>query len=237
MLLTKVNLKRRKVLQDSICDICKLKEETIAHVLWNCEIARETWACTKASTPVGVSDGWTFQDILWHMIILDQVEEARVAMVVTVAWVLWCNRNVTRTGGKKKSGREMAHWAATYLAKYTTATELPGPPTPTEVLRSLWEPPPGNWYKVNVDGALLTEHKSAGVSVIIRDSEGWVEAALSKRLEVPLGALEAEAKAFETGLLFAKDIGVHEIILEGDSMIMYRALSGLSNPPLSGNHS
>ena len=58
----------------------------------------------------------------------------------------------------------MAHWAAIYLlAGYTTATESPGPPTPKEVLRSLWEPPSGNWYKVNVDGALLTEHKSSGV--------------------------------------------------------------------------
>lgn len=115
----------------------------------------------------------------------------------------------------------MVHWAATYLAEYTTATESLGLSAPTEVLRSLWEPPPGNWYKVNVDGALLTEHKSARVGVNIRDSEGRVEAALSKIFEIPLGALEAEAKAFETGLLFAKDIGVREIILEGDSTIMY----------------
>ena len=104
LLPTKVNLKRRKILQDSICDICKLEEETTTHVLWNCEIARETWACTKVSTPVGVSDGWTFQDILWHMFILDHVEEARVAMVVTVAWVLWCNRNVIRTREKRSQG-------------------------------------------------------------------------------------------------------------------------------------
>ena len=104
LLPTKVNLKRRKILQDSICDICKFEEDTTTHVLWNCEIARETWTCTKVSTPVGVSDGWTFQDILWHMIILDHVEEARVAMVVTVAWVLWCNRNVIRTREKRSRG-------------------------------------------------------------------------------------------------------------------------------------
>lgn len=65
LLPTKANLKQRKVLQDPICDICKLEEETMAHVLWNCEIARETWACTKVSIPVGVSDGWSFQDLLW----------------------------------------------------------------------------------------------------------------------------------------------------------------------------
>lgn len=96
-----------------------------------------------------------------------------------------------------------------YLAEYIVAKESPGPPTPTEVLRSSWEPPPRNWYKVNVDGALLTNQKSAGVGVIIRDSESRVEVALSKKLGLPLGALEIEAKAFKTGILFAKDIGVH----------------------------
>lgn len=120
-----------------------------------------------------------------------------------------------------------------YLAEYIVAKESPGPPTPTEVLRSSWEPPPRNRYKVNVDGALLTNQKSAGVGVIIRDSEGRVEVALSKKLGLPLGALEIEAKAFKTNILFAKDIGVHNIILEGDSLIVYRALTGLSNPPLS----
>ena len=54
--------------------------------------------------------------------------------------------------------------------------------------------------------------------MVIRDDLGRVVAALSKRLNAPLGAVEAEAKAFETGLQFAKDIGVQDIILEGDSI-------------------
>ena len=55
------------------------------------------------------------------------------------------------------------------------------------------------------------------LGVIIRDDRGRVEAALSKKVWVPLGALEAEAKAFEVGLLLARDIGIQDIILEGDS--------------------
>lgn len=43
------------------------------------------------------------------MIIMDNVEAVRVAMVVTVVWALWCNRNVTRIGGEKKSRREMVY--------------------------------------------------------------------------------------------------------------------------------
>ena len=49
---------------------------------------------------------------------------------------------------------------------------------------------------------------------------------------VGIGAIEAEAKAFEMGLQFAKDVGVRDLILEGDSLNVYRAL-GLTSPPPS----
>ena len=45
--------------------------------------------------------------------------------------------------------------------------------------------------------------------------------------------MEAEAKAWEAGLLFAKDVGVHEVVLEGDSLVIYNALCGTSPPPSS----
>ena len=44
--------------------------------------------------------------------------------------------------------------------------------------------------------------------------------------------VEAEAKAFEAGVQFAKDICIQDFILEGDSVIVHRALADLS-PPLS----
>nr|POE66895.1 hypothetical protein CFP56_28318 [Quercus suber] len=49
----------------------------------------------------------------------------------------------------------------------------------------------------------------------------------------PLGAVEAEAKPFEVGLLSAKDIGIQEFVLEGDSTIIYKALCEISSPPSS----
>ena len=56
---------------------------------------------------------------------------------------------------------------------------------------------------------------------------------MSRKLHAPLSVVEAEAKATEMGLQFAKDIGVRDIILEGDSLNVYRALLGLSAPPPS----
>ena len=56
-----------------------------------------------------------------------------------------------------------------------------------------------------------------GIGVVVRDDQGHVAAAISKRINEPFGVMEVEAKAFEEGLLFAKDIGIQDFILEGDS--------------------
>ena len=75
------------------------------------------------------------------------------------------------------------------------------------------------------------KQKAAGVGVVIRDSEGRLEAALSRKIQLPLGAAEVEAKAVEVGLLFAKDVGVRDVVVEGDSTVVYNALCNCSRAP------
>ena len=83
---------------------------------------------------------------------------------------------------------------------------------------------------MNVDGAIFSDLKAVGLGAIIKDEKGCVVATLSRKIHTPLGVVEAEAKAVEMGLQFAKDIGVCDIILEGDSLNVYRALLGLLAP-------
>lgn len=63
-------------------------------------------------------------------------------------------------------------------------------------------------YKINVDGVVFSSQKQARIGVIIRDSQGNFIAGLSKKLNAPLGAIEAEAKAFEEGIVFAGEVGI-----------------------------
>ena len=83
---------------------------------------------------------------------------------------------------------------------------------------------------MNVDGAIFKERKESRVGVIIRDVNSLVVATMCKKFHAPLGPLEVEAKAFESSLQFAKDVGLQEFILEGDSLNVVRALQGLSPP-------
>ena len=80
-----------------------------------------------------------------------------------------------------------------------------------------WSPPPPGLCKVNVDAATFKDMRSTGIGIVIRDSLGQVAAILCRKLEAPLGPLEAESKAFEPGILFALSRGFTDVVLEGDS--------------------
>ena len=54
---------------------------------------------------------------------------------------------------------------------------------------------------------------------------------MSKKVLAPLGALDTKAKALEVGVQFAKDIGIQDFILESDSLVLYRAITRLVQPP------
>ena len=62
---TKVNLKRRKVLLEDLCDWCKVKPETVGHDLWGCLKVQEVWECSKLVLNIDRREDFSFMDILW----------------------------------------------------------------------------------------------------------------------------------------------------------------------------
>ena len=168
-------------------------------------------------------------DMMWYVVMEAQWEQSRVEKVIMVAWAIWTNRYESKNGGVKKNSWTLLQWSLDHLWKYQACSEVPIKPKTTIVLN--WITPTYDRYKINVDGAMFTSQKMAGVGVLIQDAKGRLIGACSKKIMAPLGAIEAESKAFEVGLQFAKDMFIQGFILEGDSQVLVNALKDLSPLP------
>ena len=110
------------------------------------------------------------------------------------------------------------------LEEFQAANELSTPPIVKETIK--WSPPALGLYKLNIDGAIFSQIKATGLGMVIRDDAGLVVAAMSKKISISLGPLEAEVKAMEAAIQFGIDIGVREVTFETDSLLLYNALQG-----------
>ena len=228
---TKVNLRFRHVLMDDVCEESGATAETFIHLFWECQRACETWASFKNFWVLVPTHFRSFMDFLWFVLMEADWSNEDSTMAVLLVWTPWTHRNEVRHGGMRKNGRELFLRCQHYMEEYWAALILPL--NHPQSLDSKWSPPQLPFYKVNVDGAVLGKQKKAGVGVVIRDHEGNFIAGLSKKFKAPLGAIAVEAKAFETGITFAKEVGILDFVLEGDSLTIVNALCKKTSAPSS----
>ncbi|KAL0011468.1 hypothetical protein SO802_006576 [Lithocarpus litseifolius] len=143
-----------------------------------------------------------FLDIVWPCEMTQSNDSNLLEMILMIAWGIWKNCNEVRHGGRRFITAEIAHQAKKLLEDFSAAQEAALHHQDTPPSTDRWIPPPSGWYK------------------------GRVVAAMSKKLELPLGPLEVEAKAMETAATFATDIGLQDVIFEGDSSMVCSALQG-----------
>ncbi|KAK7857021.1 putative ribonuclease h protein, partial [Quercus suber] len=233
ILATKMNLAKRKIAPSGMCELCGKEDETVSHLLWFCDHAKGVWTSSKLVFPFEISPSWSFLDVVENFMRWVDISSGLLEKVITVCWGIWKNRNVLRLGGKGQAGCTILRGAMHLVGEFHAANESKHENRAGEAPVVVWKPPSSGHYKVNTDGAVFSKRKQAGAGVIIRDGMGEVIAALSKKWNYPLGAVEAEAKALEAGINFARDVGVRDVEFETDSLEVYNAIQGLASPPIS----
>ncbi|KAF5458407.1 hypothetical protein F2P56_022435 [Juglans regia] len=95
-------------------------------------------------------------------------------------------------------------------------------PSPPMVIH--WQAPLVDWYKINWDGAVHKDKGLIGIGVVIRDRSGQVIATLRQKEKLYPDPLLAESYGALQAVKLAREIGLHQVILEGDSLQVTKAL-------------
>ena len=228
---TKANLFRRRITADNICEVCGNFEETTGHVLWHCHRAKEVWKETNLDMDKVMDKCPEFLDLLWYVWNVQKWLEEDVGLLVMTAWGIWTNWNEVNHGKSCKLASVLARRTKELLENYVMANHSTRPYK--ESVEATWQPPEPPWYKANMDGAVFSQQKEAGIGVVIRDHHGAVVAALSKKLKAPLGAIEVEEKAMEEAVSFAWEMGIQDCLFESDSLTVVNSMLRLTEPPSS----
>ena len=88
-----------------------------------------------------------------------------------------------------------------------------------------WHKPQVGWYKLNFDGATFPDMASVGLGVVARDSDGTVIASLLERITLPPIVENLEALVCRRAISFAIEIGLQDVVFEGDSKVVIKHLT------------
>ncbi|KAK9278236.1 hypothetical protein L1049_027798 [Liquidambar formosana] len=138
-------------------------------------------------------------------------------------WAIWHNRNLVVFEGVRKEPQYTAYVAQRYLAEFMAVQEggMAGPKGPSV----RWKPPAVGRFKLNADGALFKEASCVGFGVMVRDHEGQIIAAASKRKIGLFNVPYIEAMAIQFAAEFARDLDLRDVDLEGDNLEVIAALN------------
>ncbi|XP_035543096.1 uncharacterized protein LOC118346314 [Juglans regia] len=228
------NLKRRKVVKDSICLICKRESETSGHALWGCSSAQDVWC----QGPKKVQKFSFHSDLVFNIWaeLIGKLEPGDLNEVAATMRVIWARRNDVLHGKVFKHPQEVIGQARAELSLHEEAFQKEVDANYENMTRvHRWTKPAVGAFKVNWDAAVQSRLGRIGIGVLIRDHQGLVIGALRANRPLRGSAFDAEAYGLVLACVFCKEIGIRQFCLEGDSkQVVDQVIQGCPNWSLGG---
>ena len=147
-------------------------------------------------------------------------EDEDPSLLAYTTWMLWNCRNMARVNETQCPLNQVLQLAREWRKEFQTAQ--PVFPKQLHQKHTKWKPSDVGSFKVNYDGAIFKEQGRAGISVVICNSEGVVLASLSQQIPLPNIVAQVEALAARRAAEFTLEIGINQVVIEGDSKVIYK---------------
>lgn len=122
---TRENLRRHRVQVEPWCELCCQCRETVAHVLWECPLARNVWALCQGKVqkcPNTVQDFFSLFTML-----VDRFSRQEIEQWATVSWSIWSSRNkfcFEKFQRHSRTDFEGGYWFFTGVSAATECTSI-----------------------------------------------------------------------------------------------------------------
>ncbi|XP_022714604.1 uncharacterized protein LOC111274267 [Durio zibethinus] len=220
------NLVRRRVALKGNCPRSSTKEESLLHVIRDCNNVREVWHILGFKWDKEIYSALPLAE--WFDKVVDNFSQDRFETFLIAAWVIWSGRNEEFYGGKKLSAAQTATFVRSYREEFMNAQEKRDMGVQGGLV--IWRPPPSSSAKVNFDGSYNRDTGEGGIGLVVRDVDGTVLGTLSmKRIEIAYPWMIEGKVALEV-LKFARDLGLARILLERDALESILEKEGIKQP-------
>ncbi|KAK8545753.1 hypothetical protein V6N12_026575 [Hibiscus sabdariffa] len=218
------NLQRRRLVVINICPFCDSPGETVVHLMRDCAFCNQLLAVFNL-TPSHVLGEESWIDWLASFFLSLSANDRRLVLVIY--WFVWYSRNKLVHEGYKSSIYEIISFVSAFIREQDSICVLKGTTRPSVI--SHWMAPPSPAIKINFDSA-FNQHDSLAVSGALgRNSEGLIMAACAiPHSNVP-DSFVAEALACQQAVLLAMDVGLSNVIIEGDSLTVIKKINAGSH--------
>jgi ribonuclease HI/exonuclease III len=222
---TKEKLKKRGVIEDDLCCFCGVAQETIAHIIWECPSSQDVWGKCGRRIQKRNNEAVDFRRMVEDM--SEELSKDELGLFAVTAKGIWKRRNSCIHGGVFVHPNSIVITAQDLCFQFQKANVRPEnqKADAAEEEGRKWSNPPNGIFKVNWDAALLKDHSGIGIGAIIRDEFGSVIAALSRTVNARMDPVTAEATAALHAVELCRDVGVQDLILEGDSLTVVKAIA------------
>ncbi|XP_041011437.1 uncharacterized protein LOC121255225 [Juglans microcarpa x Juglans regia] len=208
------NLRKKKVEVEDRCCFCKAVPEDVRHALVSFPSFRDLW---KNYVPVmqQLTSDMDFLDVI--TCVLDRGTNSDFTMFFLITWGLLFRRNKMQMEKILIQPSQVINHA---LSLRKSFNDLRSSSTQIAKRMCYWEPPPRGFLKLNVDGAMFSYLRKAGVGVVRRDNKGKLVMAASKMRNEVEDPATIKLLDLLRGLQPCVHLGFSKIVVESDCLLM-----------------